>query len=113
MKPWQANIINAIILITVGLISYFVTQSPTAFIAPGFGVIFLAMTPPFKKENKVVAHIVVVLTLLLIVALGKPMSGAVADGDTAGIIRVGIMIASNLFAMIFYVKSFIDARRNR
>ena len=72
MKPWQANLFNALVLITVGVISYMVTQSGTAFIAPGFGVVFLILTPLLKKENKVVAHIVVVLTLLLLIALFKP-----------------------------------------
>ncbi|HMN90935.1 MAG TPA: hypothetical protein PKE68_13000 [Saprospiraceae bacterium] len=66
-----------------------------------------------RKENRVVAHVVVLLTLVLILALFMPLRGAIARADTMGIIRVSIMLATAVLAMAIFVKSFIDARRAR
>jgi hypothetical protein len=49
---------------------------------------------------------------LVFIALFKPLTGAFARNNTAAIIRVLIMILTNLTALIIYIKSFIDARRN-
>lgn len=115
MKPFQANLVNAAVLIILGLWGYLAseTPSPTALIPVGFGVIFALATPPFKKENKVVAHIIVLLTLLIIIALFMPLRGALGRGDTLAAVRVGIMIATSVVAMVIYIKSFIDARKAR
>ena len=115
MKPFQANLVNAAVLIVLGLWGYLgsETPSPTALIPVGFGVIFALATPPFKKENKVVAHIIVLLTLLIIIALFMPLRGALGRGDTVAAVRVGIMIATSIVAMVIYIKSFIDARKAR
>lgn len=115
MKPFQANLVNAVVLIVLGLWGYLSseTPSPTALIPVGFGVLFALATPPFKKENKVVAHIIVLLTLLIIIALFMPLRGALGRGDTLAAVRVGIMIATSVVAMVIYIKSFIDARKAR
>ena len=115
MKPFQANLVNAAVLIVLGLWGYLSseTPSPTALIPVGFGVLFALATPPFKKENKVVAHIIVLLTLLIIIALFMPLRGALGRGDTLAAVRVGIMIATSVVAMVIYIKSFIDARKAR
>lgn len=118
MKPYQLNLINAIVLIAIGLwgaqASDAITGdgSKTAFIPVAFGVIFLLCHPMFKKENKAVAHIVVLLTFLFIIAMvAKPLMAALDSGDTMRIARTAIMILSSVIAMVFYIKSFIDARK--
>lgn len=115
MKPFQANLLNAIILIVMGLWGYLGADkpSPTALIPVAFGVLFLIVTPPFRKENKIVAHVVVLLTFLLIIALFMPLLGAIGRDDSLGVFRVGMMIASSIFAMVIFIKSFIDARKSR
>jgi len=115
MKPYQANLANAIILIAMGLWGYLSSEdpSPTALIPVGFGVIFAALTPPFRKENKVVAHIIVLLTFLLIISLFMPLMGALKRDDSLAIFRVGLMLASSIFAFAIFIKSFIDARKAR
>lgn len=113
MKPFQANIINGVALVTMSLWGYFSSEnpSPTAFIPTAFGVLFLVMHPGLKKENKIVAHIIVILTLVVLVSLYKPFSGAMERGDNLAILRIAIMILAGIVAMITFVKSFIDARR--
>jgi hypothetical protein len=113
MKPFQINLITGIVLIAMGVWSYLSSGSPTALIPAAFGIIFAVVTPMFRKGNRVVAHIVVILTLLLIIALFRPLTGAINDGDTMGIVRVGIMMGVSVIALIIYIKSFIDARRAR
>lgn len=113
MKPFQINLINACVLIAMGLWGYLASSdpSPTALIPVGFGAIFALSTPPFKKGNRVVAHIVVVLTLLLIIALFMPLRGALGRQDTLAIVRVVIMLIVCIIAMVIYVRSFIEARK--
>ena len=66
-----------------------------------------------KNENKVIAHIAVLLTLLILGGLIIPLTGAMDRADNMAIIRVGVMITTTIIAMVFFVKSFIDARKNK
>ena len=111
MKPFQANIVNALVLIGLGLWGYLSSTdpSPTALIAPISGVLLLAMTPGVRTENKVIAHIAVLLTLLLLVALFMPFMAR----EGIAKMRVGIMMFSCLIALVVFIKSFIDARKAR
>ncbi len=115
MKPHVANTIAAIVLITMGGWAYLTSESPslTALIPCAFGILFLALNGPLKKENKVVAHVIVVLTLVVFASLFMPLSGTLERGDTLGTVRVGLMMAATLSALIAYVRSFINARRQR
>ena len=113
MKAHTASLINAILLIVLPLWGYLSsdTPSPTALIPAAIGVILLALNFGVKKENKVIAHIAVLLTLLILIALIKPLMGAIGRADTLAIGRLGAMIISTALAMVFFVKSFIEARK--
>lgn len=115
MKAHTASLINAIILIAFSAWGYFSSDTPsiTALIPAIIGVLLLICNPGVRKENKVIAHIAVVLTLLVLIGLIKPLTGAMGRGDSAAIFRVVTMILSTLLAMVYFVKSFIDARKNR
>ncbi len=114
MKPYLINFINALVLIILGSWAYFTSLTPsvTALIPVFGGVVLLAVTPGFKKGNKVLAHIAVVLTLVLLFGLIKPLTGAVGRADALGIARVVVMMLSSLASLIIFVKSFIDVRRS-
>ena len=115
MKAHTASLINAVLLIGLSAWGYLASDTPsvTALIPAIIGVILLALNKGVKAENKLIAHIAVVLTLLILVGLIKPLQGAMGREDSMAIMRVVIMIASTVFAMIFFVKSFIDAKKNR
>ena len=115
MKAHTASLINALTLIALSLWGYFSSDTPsiTALIPTVIGAILLIMNRGIKAENKVIAHIAVVLTVLVLAGLIKPLTGAMEREDTAAMIRVVVMIASTILAMIYFVKSFIDARKNR
>ncbi|MEM7476539.1 MAG: hypothetical protein AAF483_16245 [Planctomycetota bacterium] len=115
MNAANVSLINALLLIILPLFGYFLSDNPssTAFIPVGFGVVIAAMNPGIRKHNKVIAHIAVLITLLVFGALFAPLMSAFKRGDTAAVIRVSLMLFSSLWAMMMFIKSFIDARKAR
>jgi len=114
MKPYIINFLNAVVLIVLGSWAYFTSDTPsvTALIPVFAGIILVAITPGFKNGNRILAHIAVGLTFVILIGLIKPLTGAIGRSDGLGIARVLIMIITSLIAMIFFVKSFVDARRS-
>ncbi len=117
MKAASANILNAIVLIAAGVIGYFFISSETgersltAFIPAAFGILFLVFNKGVAAGNKVIAHIVVVLTLLLLVMCIMRFV-KVEEWEAKKYIFL-VCILSNAIALVAFIKSFIDARRNR
>ena len=111
MKTYQANLLNSIVLIVLGLWGYFEVVSPTALIPVFFGIVLLLCNGGVKKENKVIAHIVVLLTLLLLVALvGMRLPKSIDQGGL-GLIRVLLMTGTCALSMVYFIKSFIANRK--
>ncbi|MEL6340385.1 MAG: hypothetical protein AAFQ65_10785 [Myxococcota bacterium] len=115
MKAHIASLINALTLIAMPAWAYLSAEVPslTALIPCAFGVALVLCVPGVKAENKVIAHIAVLLTLIVLVALFMPLRGAIGRGDGLAIARVSLMLITSVVAMVFFVKSFIDARRRR
>ncbi len=115
MKASLSSLLNAIILISMGLWGYFESESKaiTALIPVIIGTILLLVNKGVKNENKALAHVAVLLTFLILLGLVKPLVGAFERENTYAIIRVLLMIISSLWAMISFIKSFISARKNR
>ncbi len=114
MNAANANLINSIVLIAMGIWGYIDTDmvSKTALIPVGFGIILLLMTPGVKKENKIIAHLAVLLTLFMVgVYIGRIPKASAAGGTM--LIRTIVMIATGIFAMIAFIRSFIAARKAR
>ena len=115
LKAHTASLIHALALIGLGGYGYLSSDTPsvTALIPVVFGVLLLAMNRGVKNENKVIAHVAVLLTLLVVVGLIKPLTGAMGREDSAAVARVAVMLALGVYAMATFVKSFIDARKAR
>ena len=71
MKAHTASLINAVILVALGGWAYLSSDDPsmTALIPVAVGVLLLALNGGVKKENKVIAHIAVLLTLVILLGL--------------------------------------------
>ncbi|HAF28775.1 MAG TPA: hypothetical protein DCG75_06980 [Bacteroidales bacterium] len=115
MKPHISSLINAIVLILLGVWSYFSSEvRPVTALIPVFvGIILLGLNPGIKKENKVIAHIAVVLTILVLIGLVKPLIGAIGRESSMGIVRVILMMVFTVYALITFIQSFIAARKNK
>lgn len=115
MKAHTASLINALVLIGFGLWAYLGSETPssTALIPVVFGAVILSLYKGVQKENKIMAHIAVLLTLLILVGLMKPLTASIGREDGMAIMRVTVMIISTIVALVFFVKSFIDVRRAR
>ena len=40
-----------------------------------------------------------------------PLNSALEDGRSNAVLRVIIMLCSSVYAMVYFIKSFIDARK--
>ncbi|MEO1648095.1 MAG: hypothetical protein AAFR32_04675 [Pseudomonadota bacterium] len=108
-----ANLINALALCLLPIWAYWESPEPslTAFIPLGFGVALLLCQPGVKAQNKVIAHIAVLLTLVVFVALFMPLSSRLDGSDPLGLSRVVAMMLTSLVAMIAFIGSFRAARK--
>ena len=115
MRAHVASLVNGVILIGFGLWGYLGSETPskTALIPVAFGVVLFPLYKGIKKENKIVAHIAVLLTLLILAGLVKPLTAAMGRGDGMAIMRVSVMMLSTVIALAAFIKSFIDVRRAR
>ncbi|HSG67623.1 MAG TPA: hypothetical protein VK994_02875 [Bacteroidales bacterium] len=112
MKSHTISLINAIILIVFGIWGYFSSDkaSFTAFIPVIAGLILLFLNRGIKKGNKIIGHIAVVVTLLILFGLVKPLLGSIDRNATMAIIRVSLMMLSTLFALTIFFKEFFEVR---
>ena len=109
------NLINSIALISMSIWGYVDTNSFTALIPAVFGVILFLLGTMLTNEKlvKLSAHLVVLFTLLILIALVVQVLPGVVERGGVGLIRVILMITTSAIAMIVFIKSFIDNRRSR
>ena len=119
MKTYQANMLNVLTLIAMSLWAYFayeptpdkMSPSVTTFIPLVFGVILLLCHNGIKKENKIIANVAVLVTLLSVIGLTKPFMSALDEERFMSVFRVGAMILTGVLAMTIFIQSFIRNRR--
>ena len=109
------NLINSIALISMSVWGYIDTNSFTALIPAVFGFILFLLGIMLVNEKlvKLSAHLLVLFTLLILVALVVQVLPGVLDRGGIGLIRVILMILTSSIAMIVFIKSFIDNRKSR
>jgi len=97
----------------MGTWAYFDVNSPTALIPAFFGILLLMCHFGLKKENKLIAHIAVGLTFLILIALVGMRLPKSLDTGGIGLYRVIAMIITSSFSMLVFIKSFINARKKQ
>lgn len=110
MNAHIASLVNGIILVIIGLWGYFESSSATSLIPVGIGAALLLLNKGVKNSNKLIAHIAVLITLLSFANI-MPLRSALSDGRSEAVLRIIIMLSSSVYAMVFFIKSFIDARK--
>ena len=66
-----------------------------------------------KAENKVIAHIAVLLTLVVLIALFMPLKGAMKREDSQAVFRIAVMMIGAAVSMVAFIQSFRAARKAR
>jgi|TARA_B110000114_G_scaffold176644_1_gene207523 hypothetical protein len=122
MTAQKMNLINALTLIALGLWGYIDVSNYklvtivsfehwTALITVLFGIILLFCNKGIQNSNKAIAHIAVVLTLLVLIALvGKRLPISIDQGGV-GLFRVLAMSLCSFIAFIAFIRSFIENRK--
>jgi hypothetical protein len=122
MTAQKMNLINALTLIILGLWGYIDVSNCkfdtivsfehwTALITVLFGIILLLCNKGIQNSNKVIAHVAVVLTLLVLIALvGKRLPISIDQGGV-GLFRVLAMSLCSFISFIAFIRSFIENRK--
>ena len=122
MTAQKMNLINALTLILLGLWGYIDVSNYklativsfehwTALITVLFWIILLLCNKGIQNSNKAIAHVAVVLTLLVLIALvGKRLPISIDQGGV-GLFRVLAMSLSSFIAFIAFIRSFIENRK--
>ena len=109
------NLINSIALISMSAWGYIDTNSFTALIPAFFGVLLFILGTMLTNEKlvKLSAHLLVLFTLLILLALIIQVLPGVVERGGVGLFRVIAMISTSLLAMIAFVRSFIKNRKSK
>ena len=110
MNAHTASLVNGIILVVIGFWGYLESGSTTSLIPVGIGGLILVLNKGLRNNNKVIAHIAVLVTLLSFANI-MPLRGALEDGRSDAVLRIIIMLSSSVYAMVFFIRSFIQARK--
>ncbi len=118
-KPHIVVLVNGIILILVGLFSYFANpERPfTALIGPIVGIIMALSYPYMKKSNKTVAHVIAALTLIFGLMAGylgfKSLSIEDVEKRARRIAVFSVMSVTSLLATGYYTTRFIMIKQGK
>jgi len=122
MTAQKMNLIHALTLIALGLWGYIDVSNYklatiisfehwTALITVFFGIILLLCNKGIRNSNKAIAHVAVVLTLLVLIALvAKRLPISIEQGGV-GLFRVLAMSLCSFIAFITFIRSFIANRK--
>jgi len=115
MKAHTMSLVSSLVLIIMSGWGYISSnyEAVTALIPLFFGVALLLCYSGIKKENKIIAHVAVLLTLIVLIALFKPLKGAIDKDNSMAIIRISVMIIGSAMSMTAFIRSFIAARKNK
>jgi uncharacterized membrane protein len=114
MSAHKASLINGFILVLMGIWGAYSTNfsAPTAFIPVAFGLLILIFNNYLKRENKLMSHVIVGLTVLILIALAMPLSRALKTDSNTAMVRILIMMASCFYALYYFIQSFRQARKS-
>ena len=116
-QPHLVNRNYSILLIglgLIGLLARYFDQGDwqfTALIPAVFGLILLPMSNGIKNENKAIAHVVVLITLLVGVMMVVMITRASPFELTRKMIIFMIIALASFGATGVYVKGFIDRKK--
>ncbi len=106
MKNYIVMILNAVILIAIGIYGYIISGSGTALIAPAIGVVLFILAFPVKNNNPTVTHIAIGLTAIAFIVF-------LIVGFMRHNMLIHVMALVSLIAMVFYIMDFLKRKKER
>ena len=114
MNTYKTTIFGSIIILLISTWGVVETSfSLTAFIPLVIAVLLLLCAKGVKEENKLIAHIAVLLALLCFLGLFMALKGTLERDSDIATYRVLAMIITSGIILASYINSFIQARRKR
>lgn len=115
MKVYMISMMNAFILLGLGLWGYLGTasQSPVELIPVFIGALLMSFVQKLRYGSKSYTRISLILTSLILVALVKPLTDAVVLTDSTAMIRVCVMMVSCAITLGFLVRKLVKVRKGR
>ena len=103
MTAHRASLINAAVLITCSLWAFLTLEktSYTALIPAGFGAALLLCAPALGAGRLWAAVMSALLSLTILGALYVPLSSALEEPFSMGLVRVVLMMGSSGLALLF------------
>ena len=122
MNAQRMNLINGLILLILGGWGFIDVNTPlpetgmslTALIPVLFGIILLLCNKGVKNANKLISHIAVIVTLLILIGLVKPFTAQFIKANVhsdIGLLRVYSMMVFSFLTLISFIGSFIENRK--
>jgi len=115
MKAHAASLMNAICLIVVGIYAHYMSDLPypMTLFPVIIGLILLTLNNGIKKENKIIKHGAILLTLLIAISLlFIPLKIIISSKDVPSMVRLGLMIYTSFLALYYLILSIRPARIN-
>jgi cytochrome b len=105
MKPYHVNLLNIFLLVVLSLWGFFGSATPsfTALIPIVFAIALLGLHNGLKNGKRTANVTAIFVTAVLVVALIKPLIGALGRVDPMSVFRVSTMMASSAAALYFFV----------
>jgi len=115
MKVYLISMMNAFILMVLGLWSFLGSEipSPIALIPVITGALLLSLIKGLRYGSNSMAHISMVVTVLILIAMIVPFISAIRLGDSATTYRIGFMMISCSVTIGFFVSRLIRIRKKR
>ena len=113
LKPKKAALLNSSVLILVGIIGYYYNSASITALIPVFlGLAIFLCYVFYDKNNKIFAHICVILMFIALLGLFKPIMGSIGRSDIYATLRISLMQLISLYCIVCFIVSFIEAKKN-
>ena len=115
MKLYLVSMMNAFVLMVLGLWGYFVSENPsfTALIPVIAGAFLLSLIQGLRYGSKSATNISLILTFLMLIAMIIPFISALNHNDGPATYRIGFLMVSCSITIGFFVSKMIRVRRKR
>jgi len=116
MKVYMISMLNAFVLMVVGLWGYLGDEASTmlALIPVFTGALLLSLVHGVRYGSKSMALLSLILTSLILIAMIMPLISAVGHADSPSTYRIGFMMMSSSIATGYFIRNvFLKSKKKK